>query len=71
MLRVQAATAVGPKHHLPSDSRLRVFVPGAEQTETRCVDFWHMGYDFASSCDRAFGRLRPLPDTGACENTRD
>jgi hypothetical protein len=50
MLRVQVATAVGPEHHLPSDFRLRVFVPGAKQKETRCVDFWHMDYDFASSC---------------------
>jgi hypothetical protein len=40
MLRGQAAAAVGPERCLPSDcTGLRVFVPGAAQTETRYADF--------------------------------
>jgi hypothetical protein len=42
--------AVGPERCLPSHCRLRVFVPGAAQTETRYADFWHRDYGFASSC---------------------
>jgi hypothetical protein len=58
MLRGQAAAAVGPERCLPSHCRLRVFVPGAAQTETRYADFGHRDYGFASSCNELVPKSR-------------